>query len=75
MSVAPARLAGIANRKGAIEQGYDADITIWNPEASFILDPENLEHKHQVTPYARRELYGSVVATYVGGRRVFGIDA
>jgi allantoinase len=74
MSAAPARLAGLGNRKGRIDQGYDADITIWSPEASFILDPEMLEHKHHVTPYTWRELYGSVVATYVGGRRVFGRD-
>ena len=71
MSAAPARLAGLDNRKGAIKQGYDADITIWSPEASFILDPDTLEHKHHVTPYAWRELFGSVVATYVAGKIVF----
>ena len=70
MSAGPARLAGLGNRKGAIEQGYDADITIWNPEAAFILDPDKLEHKHHVTPYAGRELYGSIVSTYVGGYRI-----
>ncbi len=71
MSAAPARLAGLDNRKGKIEQGYDADITIWSPEASFILDPDTLEHRHHVTPYSSRELYGSVVATYVAGKVVF----
>lgn len=71
MSAAPARLAGLGNRKGAIEQGYDADITIWSTEGSFILDPDMLEHRHHVTPYAWREMYGSVVATYVAGKVVF----
>lgn len=75
MSAAPARLAGLDNRKGKIEQGYDADITIWSPEASFILDPDILEHKHHVTPYAWRELYGSVVSTYVAGKVVFDRNA
>ena len=74
MSVAPARLAGLDRRKGAIDEGYDADITIWSPEASFILDPDMLEHRHHVTPYVWRELYGSIVATYVGGRRAFVRD-
>jgi allantoinase len=72
MSAGPARLAGLDNRKGAIDQGYDADITIWNPEASFVVDTETLEHRHPLTPYAGRELYGLVGTTYVGGRRVFG---
>ncbi|HEY3258263.1 MAG TPA: amidohydrolase family protein, partial [Gemmatimonadaceae bacterium] len=71
MSAAPARLAGLDRWKGKIEQGYDADITIWSPEASFIVDPDMLEHRHHVTPYAWRELYGVVVGTYVAGRPVY----
>jgi allantoinase len=71
MSASPARLAGLSNRKGAIEQGYDADITIWNPEESFVVNPEVLEHKHPLTPYAGREMYGSVMATYVAGKVVY----
>jgi allantoinase len=74
MSAAPARLAGLGDRKGKIEEGYDADITIWNSETSFIVDPDMLQHRHHVTPYAWRELYGSVVSTYVAGRLVFSRD-
>jgi allantoinase len=72
MSAAPARLAGLQNRKGALADGYDADIILWDPEAHFVVDPTELLHRHKVTPYARRELFGSVLATYVGGRRIFG---
>jgi allantoinase len=72
MSAAPARLAGLAASKGAIAEGYDADIVIWNPDASFVVDPAKLFYRHRVTPYAGRELYGVVHSTYVGGRRVFG---
>jgi allantoinase len=74
MSAAPARLAGLGDRKGMIKEGYDADITIWDPEKSFTVDPVALEHRHAVTPYAWRELYGVVVATYVAGRTVFVRD-
>ena len=74
MSVAPARLAGLDHRKGKIEQGFDADVTIWNPEASFVMNPDVLEHRHHVTPYAGREMCGLVVATYVAGRLVFSHD-
>jgi allantoinase len=72
MSAAPARLAGLQSRKGALAAGYDADIVVWDPDARFVVDPAGLFHRHKVTPYARRELFGKVLATYVGGRRIFG---
>ena len=34
----PARLAGLAGRKGAIASGCDADFVIWNPDAKFRVD-------------------------------------
>jgi allantoinase len=71
MGAAPARLAGLQGRKGALAAGYDADIILWDPEARFIVDPAQLLHRHKVTPYAGRELFGKVSATYVGGRRIF----
>ena len=71
MSAAPARLAGLEERKGALAEGYDADIVIWDPEKSFTVDPASLEHRHKVTPYAGADLYGSVLATYVGGVPAF----
>jgi allantoinase len=72
MSAAPARLAGLQDRKGLLAAGCDADIVLWDPEASFVVDPTELLHRHKVTPYAGRELFGKVLATYVGGRRIFG---
>jgi allantoinase len=70
MSVGPARLAGLTAHKAKLAEGYDADITIWDPESSFTVDAVKLEHRHAVTPYANMELYGVVKAAYVGGRLV-----
>ena len=72
MSVATARLAGLHDRKGTLVPGYDADIVIWDPDESFVVDPSKLLHRHHLTPYAGRELFGVVRATYVAGRQVFG---
>jgi allantoinase len=71
MSAAPARLAGLQSHKGALAAGYDADIVLWDPDARFVVDPAKLLHRHKVTPYAGRELFGTISSTYVGGRRIF----
>lgn len=74
MSAAPARLAGLGDRKGNLAAGCDADIVVWDPDASFVVDPAVLQHRHPVTPYAGRKLFGKVLATWVGGRLVFSDD-
>ncbi|MDQ5873645.1 MAG: amidohydrolase family protein, partial [Acidobacteriota bacterium] len=70
LAAAPARLAGLA-RKGAIAPGYDADFVVWRPEASFRVRPEELHHRHKLTPYAGRTLDGVVEATYLAGEKIF----
>jgi allantoinase len=74
MSETPANLARLGHRKGAIAEGHFADIVIWDPDSRFTVDPAKLTHRHKLTPYAGRDLYGKVLATYVGGRAVFTAD-
>lgn len=71
LSERPAELAGLAARKGAIAPGCDADLVIWDPDASFTVDPGRLEHRHPITPYAGRELFGVVAATALRGEVVY----
>ena len=68
---APARLAGLDGRKGAIEVGSDADICIWNAEESFRVEPSMIEHRHKLTPYLGQTLYGVVEATYLRGQKIY----
>jgi allantoinase len=70
MSRNPARLARLGT-KGAVLPGFDADLVIWEPEASFRVDPERLHHRHKLTPYAGRTLQGVVRRTLVRGRTVY----
>lgn len=67
----PARLAGLSGRKGAIAVGCDADLVIWNPDATFRVDAARLHHRHKVTPYAGMELTGVVETTFLRGRKIF----
>lgn len=71
LSGGPARLAGLEKRKGSIAAGFDADLVIWNPEATFTVDPAQLHHRHKITPYAGRKLAGTVEATFLRGRKIF----
>lgn len=71
MTTGPATLAGLGDRKGKLAVGYDADITVFNPEARFIVRTEHVQHRHKVTPYAGETLTGVVHATYVRGHKVW----
>ena len=71
MCEAPARLAGLEGRKGVIAPGYDADLVVWDPEASFEVDPAKLLHRHKITPYAGRTLFGVVRRTLLRGETVY----
>jgi allantoinase len=70
MATAPARLAGLDGRKGAIAAGRDADLVVFDPDAGFRVDPASLHHRHPVTPYAGRMLQGVVLETWLRGRKV-----
>ena len=71
MAGAPARLAALGARKGAIAVGRDADLVIWDPDTEVTIDAAALCHRHPVTPYHGMRLLGRVVTTYLRGEVVF----
>lgn len=71
MSEAPAKLAGLQDSKGKLAAGFDADIVVWDPDATFTVNPELVYHRHKPTPYSGREVYGRVEAVYVRGGVVY----
>jgi allantoinase len=71
LAAAPARLAGLPGRKGTIAAGADADLVIWDPDASMVVEAARLYHRHPVTPYEGARLRGRVKTTILRGDVVF----
>jgi allantoinase len=67
----PARFLQMNDRKGFIKEGFDADFTVWSPEDSMLVKEDEIFHKHKLSPYIGRELFGVVDKTYVNGVLAF----
>ncbi len=70
LSENPAKLIGGENHKGKIAKGYDADLIIWNDE-KFTVKEEAIYHRHKITPYINKELYGVVSDVFLDGERMY----
>lgn len=71
MAEAPARLGGVADRKGRIAVGHDADFAFFDPDATFRVHDLALHHRHPQTPYRDETLTGQVRRTYLRGELVY----
>jgi allantoinase len=71
MSERPARFAGLAGRKGRLAPGHDADVVVWDPDAVFTVQADDLHFRHKLSPYLGRRLEGRVVQTWLRGRRIY----
>ena len=74
MATGPSRLAGLEGRKGVLAPGSDADIAIFDPEATWTVTPDDLHFRHKISPYLGARLKGRVVETWLHGNRVFCAD-
>lgn len=74
MAAAPARLAGLAGKKGSLVAGADADIAVFDPDAVWTVAPEHLHFRHKLSPYLGAELKGRVLETWQRGEQIFSAD-
>lgn len=71
MAAAPARLAGLSGRKGALAPGADADFAVFDPDAFWTVTTEDLHFRHKLSPYLGAHLRGRVRETWLRGERIF----
>ncbi len=69
MTINPAKILGI--RKGFLALGASADITIFDPDEHWTVDPDQFASKARNTPFAGMELQGKVKYTIVGGKIIY----
>jgi len=54
-------------KKGALEEGFDADIVLINPKAKSTIDPKNFVSKAKYTPFKGFRCTGTATHTIVNG--------
>jgi len=65
---APARIFGLAGRKGSLTVGADADVVIFDPDREVTLSRAVLHEHCDYTPYDGRHLKGYPVLTMLRGQ-------
>ena len=65
MSYNPAKVIGID--RGTLMEGKAADVTIIDPDAEYVIDPETFCSKGHNTPFAGHKVKGRVMYTIVNG--------
>jgi allantoinase len=58
--------------KGDIAPGFDADIVLVDPDASFVVRAAESESKQGYTPFEGIELSGRVKNTFLRGALIYG---
>ena len=69
LTAAPARFLGMD--LGTLKPGSPADVTIFDPDAEWLVDPTDFASKGKNTPLAGTTLRGRVITTIAGGEVVY----
>lgn len=70
-STNPARIFGLAGRKGEISPGHDADIVLVDPERQTTLAPDHLFYRNGHSAYVGSAMHGMVTRTLLRGLTIF----
>lgn len=74
LSENPAKVFGIADRKGKIDIGMDADLFLFDPKPTKVLDDRNHHMSSDFCPYKGEQVTGSPVKVYTNGKLIVDGD-
>lgn len=70
MSANPAKIGRLGETQGALAVNRAANITVFDPDARWTVEPNKLASKARNTPYAQRDMTGRVRHTIAAGEAV-----
>ena len=68
MSIKPSERFDVEH---GIEVGAPADLTVYDLDEEYVIDPDTFATKGRFTPFEGRKVFGRCIATYVDGKPVF----
>ncbi len=69
LTINPARIMGL--KKGTLSPGADADITLINPDRTYIIDKNKFYSRSRNTPFHGTKVKGGIDKVFVRGRKVY----
>ena len=69
LTINPAKVLGLES--GRLEKGAPADLTVFDPHQSWVVDREQMRARSKNTPFDETTLQGRVLRTLVAGRTVY----
>jgi dihydroorotase len=70
MSIKPAQIAGYGNQGQKIAQGSVANLVLFDPNANWIVDRNNMKTKSKNTPFDQMQLPGKITDVIYAGNLV-----
>lgn len=66
----PAKLFGLWGKKGAIKEGFDADLFLFDPNKSFHVESSSLLYRHPISAYLDYVGNGCVTDVFLRGKHL-----
>src|SRR5690606_38900028 len=70
LTIAPARIMGIADTRGGLSAGKQADVSVFDLEEEVVVDPSRFQSKSRNTCFEGQRFRGRVRHVFVDGRHV-----
>lgn len=72
---ATAAQVGLSHRKGALKEGMDADICVFDDAEEWVFGQGDMRWKNRCSPWEGHEFTGRVKETWLRGKKVFELGA